>query len=1009
MPNTDLTGLLRPDAEGNWPLVIVPSGLWKRQVPRILARQGINTFGLRVDTLSTLAQRLAGNQLLSRRLLPLTRASSLALVIRASRNRPGMFLEDIPSPGFSGVLLSTIDRLRCGLVSPGDLRGILPRAGYHAERLRSLADIYEEYLSLKVSSGLYDHTDMLAEAADLLDGKGYPETASGLFILGHHLNCRAEDCLVRSLQGALGEAVIMDEPFASGADSGTALEALKTNLFRDTKGSTGFDDSFRILACHGEPGEAGEAIRQVLERAGRGADYQRQAILLPRSSPWSRVLKGLASRSDADIPLDLHAPPPLAATRPGRALTALLELAEDGLPASGLFDLLRSGLVRFDEMREGSGSGYLQFLCREGRIVGGTDWKQRLSRYSEDLLKCADAKEDTSSGQVERRKYRRRPEVLRRDSALVLEFQKAVLRLKSQLDEWISIPDQSAFFRKAAELLETWHPSEDHLTDSAARTELLRLLRSVPDMGMAFSLNQLGRILGMMLEQPSPPESDSSGLLVTSIASAAGLPYDSIVIMGLTERVWPPPRSSDPFLPDELAGELGLVTAQQESEHRRRLLGASCRAAGSSLRMTYAAVKSNEFSPGVPSSHALSAEEAITGNIVPEEDRKAVPPVALDGKKALDGCEFWLGRALGSPGTVEEALVAEGVVTEDVLRLPERRRGKMLTDWDGLVGPGQAAEALRRRYVEIPSPTGFEAYAEDPLHFLYTHLMRLEVLEEPEEQDVPESRELGTMAHEVLELYLRGYRGSGFPPDTDEQRQILLGLTAEVFDRYMRENNYMNPLQYRLLRISVGEALLEWLGSLQHDAGGYEPFRFELTFGLDGIPPATITLDGKQLRHSGRIDRVDRSIGKDASLRIIDYKSGKCYINDKDLAERYNYGRNLQLGCYAVAASASLNEPVSSAGYTYLDVGHSGSKAKRLTIEWDDDREKELMEILSGLLRCIRSGFFPPGDGRLWTEEEKLLCGLASNRIKITSEDPAWKPYQAATRHPELPEGGDSE
>ncbi len=106
------------------------------------------------------------------------------------------------------------------------------------------------------------------------------------------------------------------------------------------------------------------------------------------SSPIKAIIKGLASVCDADIQLDNHAPPPLSATRPGRALLALQTLAASGIPAKKLFDLLRSGLIKlrdrpeFDTF-ENVSPGYVQFLCREARVVGDKDWGKRLSDYSD--------------------------------------------------------------------------------------------------------------------------------------------------------------------------------------------------------------------------------------------------------------------------------------------------------------------------------------------------------------------------------------------------------------------------------------------------------------------------------------------------------------------------------------------------------------------------------------------------------------------------------------------------
>ena len=425
--------------------------------------------------------------------------------------------------------------------------------------------------------------------------------------------------------------------------------------------------------------------------------------------------------------------------------------------------------------------------------------------------------------------------------------------------------------------------------------------------------------------------------------------------------------------------------------------------------MTYAAVKANEFSPGVPSSHALSAEEAVTGRILPEHLRRAVPPVALSGSGAIDREEFWLGASLFAPEAAEKAMVNLGVTTRNVLELPSKRRGRKLTEWDGLVQPVLAREALQKRYGGLPSPTGLESYASNPLNFLYTNLMRLEVLEEPEEEETPDSRILGSMVHDILQHYLENCNCSGFPPNDPHHRKLLMKHTQKVFEEYLLAYNYMNPLGCRLIQLQVQEALLNWLNEIQQEGNTYRPLMFEMSFGMDGKPPVAINLMGQKLLLRGRIDRVDETAAEDPELRIIDYKSGKCYLKEKDLSVRFNYGRNLQPGIYAIAASKALGKPVAESGYCYLDVGHAGRHMKSIVIPWNSHRRKELEDIISGLVACISSGFFPPGDGKLWTEEENLLGAFGSSRISRTSSDKKWEPFEAATHHPELPGGGENE
>ncbi|RKZ02882.1 hypothetical protein DRQ25_18220, partial [Candidatus Fermentibacteria bacterium] len=523
MYKSNILETLKPDIEGTWPLVIVPSALWKREIPRILARNGINTFGLRVETIRSLAGWLTSKSLVAKKRLPMTKAAGLALVLRASEKCPGMFSDYIDNPGFARILFSTITMLRDGAVSPGDIKAITGSAGYYAPRIESLAGIYENFLSLKDQKSLFDYSDILGEAINVFKADNLPESAAGILMLGHHLHTGIERKFLKTLNDHFNGIQAVEEPFASDSDPGTALQALKKNLFTETGGSNSFDNSFKILACHGDSGEVREALRYILEQASDGIDYQHQAILLPSSSPWSSIITGLASSCNTDIPLDSHAPPPLTATRPGRALLALQTLAASGILAKKLFDLFRSGLVKFRDRPEFKdfekvSPGYVQFLCREARVVGDKDWGKRLSNYSDMLAECANEKEKGEKTDLTRR-FKRMPATLRNDNRILTAFQKMVLALQTDLENWVKSTDSSSFFRKASDILDCWHPLKGHRTNTAARQEIISLLNSVPQTGISLTINQLGRMLRIMLEQKAPPESNSDGVLITDIES----------------------------------------------------------------------------------------------------------------------------------------------------------------------------------------------------------------------------------------------------------------------------------------------------------------------------------------------------------------------------------------------------------------------------------------------------------------------------------------------------------
>ena len=65
----------------------------------------------------------------------------------------------------------------------------------------------------------------------------------------------------------------------------------------------------------------------------------------------------------------------------------------------------------------------------------------------------------------------------------------------------------------------------------------------------------------------------------------------------------------------------------------------------------------------------------------------------------------------------------------------------------------------------------------------------------------------------------------------------------------------------------------------------------------------------------GRTDRVDRSVGDRPGIEVIDYKTGRCRINDEGLAGQ------ISARLYALAATRTLHEPVVKVRFVYVTEG----------------------------------------------------------------------------------------
>jgi hypothetical protein len=123
------------------------------------------------------------------------------------------------------------------------------------------------------------------------------------------------------------------------------------------------------------------------------------------------------------------------------------------------------------------------------------------------------------------------------------------------------------------------------------------------------------------------------------------------------------------------------------------------------------------------------------------------------------------------------------------------------------------------------------------------------------------------------------------------------------------------------------ETMQAWLTNEAAAAAKATPAHFELSFGLGTAPdaaephdpePLEIELgDGRSLRVSGRIDRIDRRL--EGGLVLRDYKTGRAPKDDGGL---FRGGRQLQIPFYVLAAEKLFpGEVVVDAFLDYVDGG----------------------------------------------------------------------------------------
>ncbi len=222
----------------------------------------------------------------------------------------------------------------------------------------------------------------------------------------------------------------------------------------------------------------------------------------------------------------------------------------------------------------------------------------------------------------------------------------------------------------------------------------------------------------------------------------------------------------------------------------------------------------------------------------------------------------------------------------------------------GAIGPGRQGETkaplklnsarrkLSGRSVKSFSPTALESFRSCPKQFEFSYVLKTKAREAPTPQLV-----LGNAIHQTMAFLYRlpveergeeaahralrhfwaqiGDRGEAF---FDEEEEIVWGerALAALSDYCASYDLAIRPV-----------AVEEWIRAR--------------------LPNGRIA--------SGKADRVDRARGRDRGIEVVDYKTGKCRIDDDELHAV------LAARLYALAASRTFRQPVVRVRFLYLVEG----------------------------------------------------------------------------------------
>ena len=783
--------------------------------------------------------------------------------------------------------------------------------------------------------------------------------------------------------------------------------------------------------------EVRHAVRAVVDAARAGTPLGRCAIVYGVESPYVRLI------SDA---LDAAGIPRCGATSRtvetsllGRSLLDMLALRDRGFSRRVVMAWLAGAPVsvrRPDPDADGGGpdgeagdgpaarhgwqgvpSAAWEREARAARVESGIDsWRRRLTRYAEDCTAEADHhaadEEQAWRGDRHRRSAERSLELLSFVEELHADLDpRPAPRTWAELAGWCQKLIQKYL---GGRLRRNWPDEERQMAERVDRA--VSRLGDLDGTDDEPSVAAFGRSLRLELEGAKHRHGRlGTGVLVGPVDLALGVELDLAVVCGMAEGTFPARRNDDALLPDRerlVAGGDLPARADRPGDDHRALLAVVAAAERSLLLHPRGDLRrAADRSPS-----RWLTEEAGDAQEVPSFvaglRRTGFPAHAqeYDTRCVLDWHD---ARTRTASGWSELAQIPGVRQRPELLRGIELRRARMssrLTRFDGNLAAGDLRGAVLAHPAsasEATSASRLEMWAGCPHAYFMRHVLRVEAVDDADDDHRISPLERGSLVHRILERWLAEAIAEGAVPAPgarwpESWRAHLLAVGEQDCDRLAARGLVGRRLYWDHDRRQILADLVRFLDfdDEQRAHYGSQPAAVELGFGMPHSASGPVSVEignGRSVSVRGSIDRVDAT--PHGGLLVVDYKTGsadayrKLGPDDPTLG-----GHRLQLVLYDLAARSLLDIADTAHGHgaywfvstkgQFSDVGYATNAARQ-----------QVLGAVNTIVDGVGDGLFPlHPDEPVW--RPWVPCGYCDPDGMGTRDQ--WRDFQRKRDDPAL-------
>ncbi|MEO9254494.1 MAG: PD-(D/E)XK nuclease family protein [Tepidiformaceae bacterium] len=980
--------------------VVTPSNYAGLSLRRVLGRDG-GLVNVRFMVMARVAELLGAPLLVKEGKRPLTKAVSAEAVRNALQTTPGFFESVKGHVATEKSLATTFKDLRR---IPGAQLGALAQSG---RRARDVVAIFREFQ--ETAKDYYDETELARAAAVAVR-----QSSAALRDLGRMIvflprdMTPAEAELVTALKERGEAEVILGVAGDRQADSVTSRIArtLGASLEAGDQRHTVKLGETQIVAVTDPEEEVRTVLRMIAAAVGPEAPLHRMAVLYRTVEPYALLTHEQFAASG--VPHNGPSIARLGQSLAGRALSGVLGLRGERFRRDAVMDWLTCAPIRIEEGGAPVPAQRWDVLTRSAGItVGERAWKLGIERHVRARVKQAEALEGTGEDPDRAERLRAESDLAKPIAAFIEEL--AVNTVPPSEQTWTAFAGWCAWLLDRYLGNQLWLSSRDSdLNQRGDQVEVekrafddvkeavagLAALDKVAIGAAAVTETVFRHALERVLEAPGArlgPFGD--GVFVGPLASATGMQFDTVYVLGMVEGQMPPVGRDDPLLPDVERKALGgamPLRGSRRAEERRDYVAALASARHQVLLFPRADLRSQ--SQNLPARWLLEAATDLASESAGlytsvftrqfERLQESAGPRGNGWLRSFASFRLALERS-PEPGSQQEYdlrslvlahpvrshfLVRDVRQVRDGIEASTARGGTSVTVWDGKL----ASDEHRAPSKETPtSPTSLEIWAKCPFRYFLKSVLRVAETEKPEETLTMGAAERGTLVHAVLQTFFAGSesfaavaaRTTKDQPWTAAEHAYLRSIAEWYFADAEASGLTGKLMLWAIEKRRILRNLELFLDEerLRRRQTGFVFASAELAFGMKGGAPLVVRLgDGREVTFRGSIDRVERTLDG-SRVAVVDYKTGSNW-DYKAMADRpLMNGKLLQLPVYGLAAAAALGAERVQANYWFIS---EKEKFALKGYEVAQGEPAEFVETLAKMVDGIEAGVFPAHPGK---------------------------------------------